>query len=644
MGKIQLLDSNTINKIAAGEVVERPSSVVKELMENAIDAGASAITVEIKDGGTHLIRITDNGSGIVKEQVKTAFLRHATSKITEVEDLERVLTLGFRGEALASIASVSQIEMYTKVKDESAGTYLEINDGNIDKFQDIGCSEGTSISVKNLFYNVPARRKFLKKPAVESGYVADIVNKVALGHPEISFKFINNGTIMLHTSGNNDLKTAVFYVFGKEMVSKMEPLSFQKGIYSVTGLAGKPELSRANRSYENIFINGRYVKSDIISSAIEDAYKTRLMIGKFPVYVLNFNLPADMLDVNVHPAKLEVRFRQEDEVYDFFHQAILECFKDKVLIPQADWQSKPSADVKAMMQTGDRSISLQERSKEFLGTFSMDSQKEKKEKSPLLMRFAKKEEEDEQVLKSPSSFHRVSQQVEPYISAKEMREREESLFSQESRGEKGKYTQQSLEEEPKKERFFHQYRIVGQIFSTYWIVEQSGSIFMIDQHAAHERILYEELMNRFKEEKIISQKLLQPIMVSLTEAEKQVYEENKEIFQSFGFETESFGQNIALSAVPFILRGPASPVFFTEILDTLRETSMDNLFDTKILTVATMACKAAVKANDRLSLQEAEALIHSLLKLENPFSCPHGRPTIIEMTKYELEKKFKRIQ
>ena len=345
MQKIQLLDHHTINKIAAGEVVESPKSVVKELVENAIDAKASSITVEIKEGGISYIRITDNGCGIPKDQVKTAFLRHATNKISMIEDLEQVLSLGFRGEALASIAAVAQVEMLTKTREEENGTLIEINGGEIVQFQNTACTEGTSIIVKNLFYNVPARRKFLKKPATEASHISELLNQFALGHPDIAFKYINNNTTILHTSGNHDRKAAVLYVYGKDTATKMLEIKYQKGNYTITGLLGKPELSRANRSYENLFINGRYIKNRIISSAIEEAYKTRLLIGKFPVYVLEFKLPPTLVDVNVHPAKLEVRFQNDDEIYQLFYEAVCQSFENEVLIPKADWNSKGSKEV-----------------------------------------------------------------------------------------------------------------------------------------------------------------------------------------------------------------------------------------------------------------------------------------------------------
>lgn len=341
MQKIRLLDAKTINKIAAGEVVESPKSVVKELTENAIDANAGSVTIEIKEGGISYIRITDNGTGIPKEQVKEAFLRHATSKMSQIEDLEHIFTLGFRGEALASIAAVAQVEMLTKTRDEETGTRIVIHAGEIQEMEDTACREGTSITVRNLFYNVPARRKFLKKPATESGYVSDLVNKIALGHPEVAIHYINNGNTVLHTAGNNDPKTAVFYVYGKDAANSMLPISYRKGEYAVSGLIGKPEFCRANRNYENLFINGRFIKNPVVSAAVEDAYKTKLLIGKFPVFVLNLAVEPAQVDVNVHPAKLEVRFKNDDEVYEFFYNAVVKALQETVLIPKAVLEKKP---------------------------------------------------------------------------------------------------------------------------------------------------------------------------------------------------------------------------------------------------------------------------------------------------------------
>lgn len=637
MQKIQLLDNITINKIAAGEVVESPKSVVKELIENAVDAGASAITVEIKEGGISYIRVTDNGCGIPKEQVKTAFLRHATNKIANIEDLENILSLGFRGEALASIAAVAQVEMFTKTILEENGTHIEINGGEIVQFQNAACTEGTSIVISNLFYNVPARRKFLKKPSTEASYISELLNQFALGRPDIAFKYINNQTTILHTSGNHDKKTAVLYVYGKDTATKMIEIDYKKGDYSITGLLGKPELSRANRSYENLYINGRYIKNKIISSAIEEAYKTRLLVGKFPIYVLHFTLPPALVDVNVHPAKLEVRFQNDDEIYQIFYDAVCKCFQNEVLISKADWNSKNSKELEKY--TKEKNINM--------------------EATPIQQKILQKEMQ--QTLKNNYDASEKQHQntkpnkIDSFRNVDDLLKKEKDIaleanenmtaYYRDKQCDTKQYQAQQIKHDITRDTFFKNYKIIGQIFYTYWIVEQGKSIFMIDQHAAHERILYEELMTQLKKQNVTAQMLLQPLLLKLTEREKEILQENKNLLNQFGFSVELLEQQTyALFSVPFIIKEPSNTKFFLDMLDLLGEISIENVYDTKVLTIATMACKAAVKANDRLSIQEATAMIEKLLQLENPFTCPHGRPTIIEMTQYELEKRFKRIQ
>ena len=667
MQKIRLLDSKTINKIAAGEVVESPKSVVKELTENAIDAGASSVTVEIKDGGISYIRVSDNGSGIQKEQVKSAFLRHATSKMSQIEDLEHIFTLGFRGEALASIAAVAQVEMLTKTKDEDTGTRICISAGEIEVMEDAACREGTSITVKNLFYNVPARRKFLKKPATESGYVSDLINKIALGHPEVAIQYINNGNTVLHTAGNNDPKTAVFYVYGKDAANNMLPISYKKGDYAVTGLIGKPELCRANRNYENLFINGRFIKNAVVSSAVEDAYKTKLIIGKFPVFVLNLEVEPALVDVNVHPAKLEVRFKNDDEVYEFFYNAVSKALQETVLIPKAvlekdkkPKEKQPEPEQQTLVETP-KKAEMPEKQAEVPTAKPVERPKmesvilSEEEKAKMEMPKAEKPLDNrpvapvggrsvDELLKRKPSASGVAQKAEPYL--KKEPAKQEAPKTEPVKAEKTVPVQEEIKVEKTEEKkpFFHDYKIVGQVFRTYWIVEQGECLYLIDQHAAHERILYEELMNKFKEEKVVSQRMLTPLMLNLTPMETEVLKDNKDLLESFGFELEDFGGKYALRSTPYLLQNPSSVGFFTDILDRLAEERIANVYDTKILAVATMACKAAVKGHDVLSVREAEALIHQLLKLEHPFTCPHGRPTIIELTRYAMEKMFKRIQ
>ena len=635
MSIIKLLDSNTINKIAAGEVVERPSSVVKELCENAIDAKASAITVEIKEGGLTLIKISDNGKGIEKNQAKTAFLRHATSKIEKIDDLDNIYSLGFRGEALATIAAISQVEMITKTFEQEIGYKIEISGGNIISAEDCAATTGTVISVKNIFFNVPARRKFLKKATTESGYIADVINKIALSHPEISIKYINNGNTMLHTSGNNDLQTGIYHVYGKDTSQKMIEINNISGSLKIDGLIGKPEISRGNRNYENLFINGRFVKNETVSQAIEDAYKTRLVVGKFPVFVLSLTLNADMVDVNVHPAKLEVRFKDEDMIYDFVYTSVFKALKQLVLIPEADWDSKPSPKAKEFIEKQVQPIN-----------------------TPLIKDI--QQTINEEIL--TSADNKVTY-TKPAVSYDELQKLYKSEFvSDKIKGNKNRIEEKKLSYIPQvdeskvqakeenqvneiKKSFFNDYKIVGQIFSTYWVIEQGNSIYMIDQHAAHERILFEEIYEKFKNNRAVSQRLLQPLILNLSEKEKDLLENNIDLMSGFGFEIEGFvNGEYALKSVPYVFKNPENLDFFNEILDTMNNNSINNIYDMKAHAIATIACKAAVKANDKLSIQEAVNMIQKLLELENPFNCPHGRPTTIELTKYELEKKFKRIQ
>lgn len=620
-----MLDISTINKIAAGEVVERPSSIVKELVDNSIDAGATTITIEIKDGGTSFIKVTDNGKGIPKDEVKTAFLSHATSKITNIDDLENINSLGFRGEALASIASVTQLEMITKTSNEDIGTSISINGGKIIEFNEKVCLDGTSIIVKNIFYNIPVRRKFLKKNSTEAGYISDVVNKFAMGHPEISFKFINNNTVIIHTSGNNDLKTSIFYVYGKEIAKKMIEINFNDNNLSLNGLIGKPEISRGTRSYENLFINGRFIKNSIVSSAVEESYKTRLMVGRFPIFVLNLKIKPNLVDVNVHPTKLEVRFYNDDEIYKFIYKAISNALKNEILITESDLNSKPSKEVKEFIENKSMQQELLD-----LPNINLSSELNKIHINDLI---SKNESKDFKVKENITEYKK--DKSKKVYADKEIKNPD--IFIETNSNIKNNF------EKGEVKKFFNNYKIVGQIFNTYWIIEQTESIFIIDQHAAHERIIYENLMNEFKNENIAAQRLLNPILLNLSEIEKSVVNDNLDLLYKFGFEVEKLNEKVyTLNTVPFIFKEPSNSQFFIDILDKL--THISNLYDMKVLSVATIACKAAVKANDKLNFQEAISIVESLLKLENPFTCPHGRPTIIEITKYEMEKKFKRIQ
>ncbi len=638
MAQIVRLQSSLIDKIAAGEVVERPASVVKELVENSVDAGATQITVEVENGGTTLIRVSDNGSGIERQFVKEAFLRHATSKIASLKDLENVLTLGFRGEALSSISSVSQVELITKTPEDHAGIRLELEGGTVLSERETGCSDGTSFTVRNLFYNTPARRKFMKKPASESGYISDIMGKLILGHPEIAFKYVNNGSVMMQSNGDGDKKTALFAVYGKDAAMKTLQLKSVKGEYELTGLIGKPELSRANRSYGQFFINGRFIKSDIVSKAVEEAYKTRLLVGKFPVYVLYMKTDPSNIDINVHPTKLEVRFEDEDFIFDFVREAVDKTFEGENLIPSVKLDEKKpvfsevnetapySGEAKSF-----RAAELGEPEATYTAEPEQDSFKLiNAEPLTVLERGVRHEQKEQLAEEKPRIWGIEGQKPAPQTYTE--------IF------EKGGGTSPLS---PGGNDFFKDFKICGQVFGTYWIVEQGDCLYVVDQHAAHEKVLYEEFTAKYKAEQTVSQKLAFPVAVNLSEREMIAVNENGELLRSLGFETESFGSgSIAVRAVPYIMGEAAGTSCFVDIVDGLLSpgTKAKSIYDSKADEIASKACKAAVKANDRLNYAEAKALISRLLTLENPFTCPHGRPTIIEITKSELEKKFKRIQ
>ncbi|MBQ7241991.1 MAG: DNA mismatch repair endonuclease MutL [Firmicutes bacterium] len=654
MKEIKLLDKATINKIAAGEVIERPGSVVKELVENSIDAGADFITIEIKEGGISFIKVSDNGKGIAKDYVKTAFLSHATSKLSEIEDLEFIMSMGFRGEALASIAAVARVEMVTKTADDTLGTKIEINGGEFVSETNVSCSEGTVITVKNLFYNVPARKKFLRKPSAEAAYISDMINKLALGHKDISFKYINNGTEILYTSGNNDLRTVFYSIYGKNAAMKTIPMEYISGNLKISGLLGKPDLVRSNRSYESIYVNGRYVKNSLISSAVEEAYKTRIIIGKFPVFVLDLRLPPALVDVNVHPAKTEIRFSDEKQIYEFVFNAVNKTLKSLILIKQDDFEGKTTKDVRELMDN-EPVYFVEEPENE---PAAIDMKKAFENDSDIFEPGAWEKTSDAETSAEKGAAENVSYNNEHApVEIPETGEINWNKGAFKFKEPSASYTAYKTVEkislddtfyeknEPGNKAFFKNYRIVGQIFSTYWIIEQERSMYIIDQHAAHERILFEQFMNKYKDGSVISQRLLEPMKLNLTEKEKYVLEENEKMLSDFGFDIEEDSTGgYALSSVPMIFQNPAGEDFFMDILSALEKNNVKSVYDTKELAIATEACKAAVKGNNKLSYEEADEIIKGLLKLENPFTCPHGRPTIIQMPKYELEKKFKRIQ
>ncbi len=621
MSKIALLTQETIDKIAAGEVVERPSSVVKELVENAIDAKATAITIEIKEGGISFIRISDNGCGIDKEEVPLAFLRHSTSKIRNVEDLLSVSSLGFRGEALSSIAAVSRVELITKTPGSLTGVRYQIEGSKEIAFEEIGAPDGTTFLIKDLFFNTPARKKFLKSAQTEGSYIADMVEKLALSHPDVSFKFIQNNQTKLHTSGNGNVKDLIYHVFGREITNAILPVNIENELFTVTGYIGKPMITRGNRNYEIYFINGRYIKSQLLSKAVEEAYKSFLMQHQYPFCVLYFEFKGESLDVNVHPTKMELRINNNNEVYQYLCDGIYNILSQKEMIPEVPVteEKKSSLVVREYKESipepfeGRRLNQLRE-------SIGKDSPYEVKYPSHARDVHTK-------ISERPSYSEKPVETTKPIDDIKYENISLESLSSE------------FLTKDAKKK-----HRIIGQLFKTYWLVEFEDKLFIVDQHAAHEKVLYERTMATLKEKEYTSQRISPPIVLSLNANEILMLEKYKEQMEYMGYEVESFGgKEYMISAVPANLFHVDMKELFIEMLDDFSNLTGRETPELILEKVASMSCKAAVKGNQTLSYSEFDTLIDELLTLDNPYNCPHGRPTIISMTKYEIEKKFKRI-
>ena len=664
MAEIHVLDSQTVDKIAAGEVVERPLNVVKELVENAIDAGATAVTVEIKEGGIAFIRVTDNGSGIESSQVKKAFMRHATSKIRTAEDLTGVVSLGFRGEALSSIGAVAQVELITKTRDSLTGIRFAIEGGKEGTLEEIGAPDGTTVIVRNLFFNTPVRKKFLKQPVTEAGYIADMMEHLALCKPGVSFQYIQNGQVRFHTSGNGDLKEVIYRIYGRDIATNLVEIKSETPTMKITGFLGKPILNRANRNFETYFVNGRYIKSRAVAKAIEDGFKEYLMQHKYPFTVLHLTFEPEVVDVNVHPTKMDVRFSNAAEVYDFICSSIAATLRVREMIPEAilseerkekqEKVSKGPEPFEVNRQAKEMSVSS---SKEITTPvwpkveYGSDEQINKQEKSAISKRVAESmrynvsaesnSNGDVIVNKILGNVNKDNSVNEDYktsgiIKASDaiivdksvqMDLFEEKILSPDARGE---------------------YHILGQIFDTYWIVAFKDKLFFVDQHAAHEKIKYERLMKQYKERQVVSQNINPSVVISVTGREEVILKEYEEYFAELGFEIEEFGGNeYALRSVPTDLYGCNEKQLFEEVLDELTDSygsSARNNSPTVVAEkIASMSCKAAVKGNTKMSLKEMETLIDELLTLDNPYNCPHGRPTIFSMSKYEIEKKFKRI-
>lgn len=668
MRKIAVLDKHTIDKIAAGEVVESPSSVVKELVENAIDAGATAVTVEIADGGKRLIRITDNGSGMEADQVPVAFLSHATSKIEKVEDLENIASLGFRGEALSSIAAVSQVELITKTPSALSGIRYVIEGGAEQSMEEMGAPEGTTFLVRNLFYNTPARSKFLKSDAAEGNYISSLMEQLALSHPEISFKYIQNKQVKLHTSGNYNVKDVIYNVYGRDIARALLEVSYENDFLKIQGYVGKPEISRGTRSFENYYINGRYVKNNIIAKAIEDAYKGFLMQHKFPFVSLHIQMTGNDLDVNVHPRKMEVRFARGPEVYDCIYEAVRNVLTHREMIPKVSpGPEETAAKAKTIVERKDIPEPFEtKRLTQMQQNIHPVVQKDRLyEELPVYKSntFTKAEEAlfSGNLHKEESSANTTDpiDKQEPTIQESKTQKLKTQEISDSAINISSHKTLESEilkqeQEAPKQLELFEEkllapesrsrHRLIGQLFETYWLVEFDDRFFIIDQHAAHEKVNYERFVKQFKEQETHSQYLSPPLIVSLSLEEEASLLANREFFEKAGFEIEPFGgREYSISAVPADLYGFSEEDLFLEMLDNLAGEGEKDALNIFTARLATMACKSAVKGNNKLSFQEADQLIDQLLTLNNPYHCPHGRPTIISMTKTEIEKKFKRI-
>lgn len=640
MPHITVLDQSTINKIAAGEVIERPSSVVKELLENAIDAQATAVTVEIRDGGISYIRVTDNGCGIPKEEVPLAFLRHSTSKIKSVEDLFTVSSLGFRGEALSSIASVAQVELITKTSEQLSGTRYQIEGGVERSYEEVGAPDGTTFLVRNLFYNTPARQKFLKTAQTEGSHVAALVEKIAMSHPDISIRFIQNNQNRLHTSGNHNLKDIIYTVFGREIAANLLPVESEQEVLQVHGFAGKPVIARSNRSFENYYINGRYVKSGLIGKAIEDAYKPFMMQHKYPFVLLHISIEPEYLDVNVHPTKMELRFRNGEQVYQMIFQAISQALSHKELIPQVDLVKREE---EKALEEAQKKAPHPEPFEVKRQAAMVQKPGESRTMQPKGSPIYKSEAVYGKIAESRAEPEPEIQAVAPVESQKP--EQKQPKQEQKATGQAEQPQQLDLFEEKllePKNRIRH--KLIGQLFDTYWLVEFNEHLYIIDQHAAHEKVLYEKTMRTLKTREFTSQMLNPPIILTIGSTEEVLLKKYMKYFQEIGFEIEPFGgREYAVRAVPDNLFSVAKKELLMEMIDDLSEDAGARTADMIHDRVATMSCKAAVKGNNHLSFAEADHLIDELLNLDNPYACPHGRPTIISMSRYELEKKFKRI-
>ena len=700
MGKIAVLDQQTIDKIAAGEVVERPASVVKELVENAIDAKATQVTVEIKDGGIGFIRITDNGSGMEKDDIPLAFLRHSTSKIRSAEDLNGVSSLGFRGEALSSISAVAMVELITKTRESMMGNRCCIEGGVQKTLEEIGAPDGTTFIIRNLFFNTPARKKFLRSEMSEGSAIHELMTHLALSHPEVAFKVLIGGQMRIQTSGNGSLKDVIYHIYGRDVAMRLIQVDRQEGPVHITGFLGKPEISRGNRNYENYFVNGRYVKSKIIAKGIEDGYKSFMMQHRYPFVCLEFQIDGNLLDVNVHPTKMEIRFSNQNLVYDLVERTVKDALSGRELIPEVTLDTPSAPITRTIPQRAVVSEQPMEwkrpESRLTAGTVRPESgptagtvqdsaparavQTEKvpleklwKTPEPTPVKEQPKPQDAgldyfmEQMRKRVEERHRqeteaAAQQPVPKIptvedqtalpkptvsqpTTPEPMSSQPTVVTEPASPQLDKPEQMELFDGKllSKEAAIH-HVIIGQLFDTYWLVQYADKLYIIDQHAAHEKVLYERLMKDLKNRTFQSQLLSPPIILNLSMQEEELFLKYRNCFTDMGFEIEEFGDRAyAVRAIPSNLPGIAKQDILMDLLDGLSDITGTASSETLLDKVASMSCKAAVKGNHQMSSMEAKALIDELLSLENPYNCPHGRPTIISMSKYELEKKFKRI-
>ena len=668
MAKIHVLDENTIDKIAAGEVVERPSSVVKELVENAMDAGATAITVEIKEGGLEFIRVTDNGGGIEKSQVRNAFLRHATSKINHVTDLQSLQSLGFRGEALSSISAVSRVEIVTKTKDEMTGVRFCLEGGKETEFEEVGAPDGTTFIVRNLFFNTPVRRKFLKTAMTEGSYITDLLEHLALSRPEISFKYVINNQTKFFTNGDGDLKAIVYRIFGRDIANEMIPFQVVENDLVLEGFLGKPTLNRANRNFENYFVNRRFIKSKLLSKAIEEGYQQYLMQHRYPFCVIHITVPTEDVDVNVHPTKMEVRFSNQNSVFKMITQSISDFLAAQEMIPEATFDEKKAVEKPEKIQAPEpfETARIQEQLLREESSYNHNGGKAAKHEEVGQFLFNNKVAYNRQETKKelPQEDVFFEDNREPNQKEEQKNEIENASLLQKILGsqnepEKGqtgviKAKDHIIIEKPEQLNFFdekiltqearQEYRIIGQVFETYWMIEYRDKLLIIDQHAAHEKVKYEQILKKVETNEMYSQTLTPPIVISVTAKEADIIRNYGTYFKELGFEIEDFGMNAyAIRGIPYDLFGYDVKELFETILTEMSENPVRGVPQIIRERIATMACKAAVKGNNSMTYEEMDTLIEQLLSLDNPYNCPHGRPTIVTMSKYEMEKKFKRI-